>query len=566
MKALPVQTRRTTYVFVALVGVSLAITALQFIFRRFDDNNLMSWNLVFMAAEPIRFFLVLATGLSIAAIVVRFYSPHSSRSLLLFSGCFVTALCFWGTPEVQVDASRYFTQAKYIELFGIQYFWSEWGRSISAWTDLPAIPFTYGMIFRIFGEHRIFIQMLNAVCFASTAVVTSLIGKELFDEETGGVAGALLLGIPYLLIMTPLMLVDVATMFFLSLTVYLYIRGVTTGGGWRIVGAGAAGCITALCKYSAWPMLSILVVITVVYYFRSASGLRRRILERSFGMLMIIALLSGIFIVFNYDVVAGQIDLLLSFQRPSLGRQAESLLSIFLYQIHPIITIAALVSLFVALYKRDLNYVIVAWLWCLMFLFHLRRVRYALPAFPLLALMAAYGLQAVKDQAIKNMIVAGTLIMSLATGVFAYLPYTKQFSAMNIQQAGGFLSSLDVDTIEVVVQPEKEYSINPAVFVPLLDLYADKKIVYNYEAGASTPDEDYRQSALRFSWEYKNPVFYSQEGTHALGRKAVVLISSSTDPALPGSLQDKISEYHQTKTFATAFPFFSYQSIVRVVW
>jgi hypothetical protein len=91
-----------------------------------------------------------------------------------------------------VDASRYFTQAKHLELYGVKYFVSEWGKDINAWTDMPLVPFLYGVVFSIFGETRIYIQILNTTFFSLTAVLTFELGKILWDEETGFFAGVLL--------------------------------------------------------------------------------------------------------------------------------------------------------------------------------------------------------------------------------------------------------------------------------------------------------------------------------------------------------------------------------------
>ena len=63
----------------------------------------------------------------------------------LFIVSFAVSAMFWQEPEMIVDASRYFTQAKHLELYGFGYFFREWGNGINAWTDLPAIPFLYGV-------------------------------------------------------------------------------------------------------------------------------------------------------------------------------------------------------------------------------------------------------------------------------------------------------------------------------------------------------------------------------------------------------------------------------------
>jgi 4-amino-4-deoxy-L-arabinose transferase-like glycosyltransferase len=137
-------------------------------------------------------------------------------SFLLFGSSFAVSACFWSEPEVIVDASRYFAEAKYLELYGVGFFLREWGRAIAVWTDLPVVPFFYGLVFKVFGESRLYIQIFTSLLFSLSAVLTSQVGKKLWDEDTGFYAGLLLLGIPYLY-SVPLMLVDVPSMFFFCL-------------------------------------------------------------------------------------------------------------------------------------------------------------------------------------------------------------------------------------------------------------------------------------------------------------------------------------------------------------
>ena len=71
----------------------------------------------------------------------------------------------------------------------------------------------------------------------------------------------MLLGIPYLLTQVPLTLVDVPTMFFLMLAVYTFLLAVRSGGAARMACSAAAIVLTVLAKYSAWFMLTVLIVV-----------------------------------------------------------------------------------------------------------------------------------------------------------------------------------------------------------------------------------------------------------------------------------------------------------------
>jgi len=496
----------------SIIGTAVVIGSLiplaQYSFRKFDDNNYASWDWIFRIVNPGNYALALISGILLVAIAFsafRFTLPSRLRNTALFSACFIAAAVLWMTPEANIDTSRYFMQAKHLELYGINYFLSEWGKGIPAWTDLPAVPFFHGLLFTVFGESRLPVQIFTTLLFAMTAVLTSRIGKTLWDEDTGFYAGALLLGMPYLLSQTPLMLVDVPTMFFLMLSIHLFMRVVEAGGLWRVAAAACSVFLTACCKYSTWPMLSVLPLIAIVFWVKSDGQFRLQIMRRSISTFLASFLLVGVAGVLKYDVVSSQLNLLMNFQRAGLERWGESFASTFLFQIHPFVTLAAIASFVVAVKKRDLKYSIAAWLPFLIIIFQIKRIRYTLPVFPLVSLMAAYGLTVFRDHEFRKLVVVCIVTTSLTVSFFAYMPYFNHWSAVNLEQAGSFLNTLDIDAVEVFTAPQREYPVNPAVAVPILDLFTRKTIVYRYRPGASSPDEDARLSRFRFSWEYQNP-------------------------------------------------------------
>jgi len=123
--------------------LSLAAFLTLFVLRAQDDNRLTSWQWVFSDADVFRITPILAVGLLLAYALARVPFPRRPAGVLFVLSFAVGALS-WAEPEVIVDAARYFTQAKHVELYGVGYFLTEWGGQISAWTDLPLIPLLYG--------------------------------------------------------------------------------------------------------------------------------------------------------------------------------------------------------------------------------------------------------------------------------------------------------------------------------------------------------------------------------------------------------------------------------------
>lgn len=258
--------------------LTLLTYSILFVFRSLDDNTLTSWDWVFNNVDAVKIYVILILGIIIAYVFSKvsfengqlksplprvgealasqflsFIERNPAMALFLFS--FLIVVPFWKEPEVIVDASRYFTQAKHLKVYGIGYFLKEWGTSLPAWTDLPLIPFLYGLIFKFLGESRIYIQIFTTFLFSMTIVLTFLIGKTLWDEDVGFLGGILLLGIPYLFVQVPLMLVDIPTMFFLTLSIFTTIKALNEGSIKSIVLSSFSISLTFFSKYSTWLML-----------------------------------------------------------------------------------------------------------------------------------------------------------------------------------------------------------------------------------------------------------------------------------------------------------------------
>ncbi|OGW26168.1 MAG: hypothetical protein A2X59_05130 [Nitrospirae bacterium GWC2_42_7] len=535
-----------------------------FFFRHFDDNRLTSWEWVFQGGDAAYLFLILVAGVILAFGLSRISVFPRIRVLFLFCLSFAFAGLMWGEPEVIVDTSRYFTAAKHLELYGIGYFIREWGRNISAWTDMPLIPFLYGLIFKFIGESRIYIQIFNTLLFSLSTLITYLIGKELWDEDTGFFGGMLLLGMPYLLTQVPLMLVDVPVMFFFLLSVFAFLRALKQGGWWIPLSAMAV-FLSFYSKYSAWLMLSIMIVIFMIYLKNEQQeyGTRRLLYRAGAYFFLATILISAVFL-YKSDIFIAQMKLLIEYQKPGLNRWGESFTSTFLFQVSPFISLAALYSVYAAARKKDWKYLIVLWLVLLVIVMQVKRIRYIIMIFPMLGLMASYGISRIKDKEIRKFIVSCILIFSFTIAFFGYLPFIEKMSAVNLKEAGSFIDAIPEQNIEIFTLLTKDAAANPAIAVPILDLFTNKKIIYNYNADISAVlEKKISKSSLRFTWEYKNPdyykyVEYSKENT------AVAVISSEPGDALLSDIQDRISGCRLSKIYDEYEDIFRFRTSVRV--
>ena len=545
---------------VLVVLLTLATFLALFVFRSLDDNRLTSWQWVFDDTAVLNTFLILVIGIAIAYVLSSVVLPARRPESWLFISSFFVSAIFWREPEVIVDASRYFVQAKHLEIFGIGYFLREWGEGIMAWTDLPLIPFLYGLIFRVFGEARENIQLFSSLLFSGTVVLTYLIGKTLWDETVGVFGGLLLLGMPYLLTQVPLMLVDVPAMFFFALAMFVTIKAVRNGGVTLLILAAVTITLAMLSKYSVWLMLSVIPVIFLAHFEVG----KKVILGRAVVVAMGTVLLIGSIILWKYEVIAEQLGLLQSYQLPGLRRWGESFTSTFFFQIHPYVTVAALISVWVAVKKRDFKYPIIAWLLFLVVLLGIKRSRYLIVVLPMLALMASYGLREIRNLRVGKFVVSSAVVSGLAIAIFGFLPFLRGTSAVNLMQAGSYLDTLDGEVIEVVTLPQPRTMVNPAVAVPILDLYTRKTLVYRYDEGLIPRPKDYAKSSLRFTWELENPGFLVGKSANSMGGNPVAIIGSDRDQSIPAGIARKMSGYRLVKELATMDNVFRYKTTVRV--
>ncbi|MAF47681.1 MAG: hypothetical protein CMM10_05425 [Rhodospirillaceae bacterium] len=535
-----------------------------FVFRSLDDNRLTSWQWAFAGTDIVPMFAIVAIGVALAYLISAVSPPASGRVAGLFVSSFAAAALFWGAPEVIVDAARYFLQAKHLELHGVGSFLGQWGESIAAWTDLPLIPFLHGLAFTLFGETRLALQAITTLLFAATAVVTYLTGRTLWDETVGGVAGVLLLGMPFLLTQPALMLVDVPTMFFLTLAVFTTIKAVRDGGAGFLAAAPAAIVLAMLSKYSTWVMLSVLPVIVVVHLGHD----QRAVIRRAALVALATLLLAGTAILLKFEVVAAQIELLWVYQMPGLSRWGESHVSTFLFQTHPFVSVAALASVFIAIARRDARYAIICWMLLLVMVLGVKRSRYILVTLPMLALMAGYALREISNGRVRRFIVISAVASALATAAFGYLPLLKRTSAVNLMLAGAHLDSMDVERVEVHVLPQTRSIINPAVSVPILDLFTQKRILYRAGAVSPPPAALIATSPLRFTWEMEAPPYLLSDSGKPQAKDtadaALVVIASREDQPLPEAIAARISGRRLSGEFAVSDRIFRYKTIVRI--
>jgi len=373
------------------------------------------------------------------------------------------------------------------------------------------------------------------------------------------------------------MLVDVPTMFFLTLSIFTFLKALQNGGVWIPVSAIAVFS-AVFSKYSVWIMLSVLGAVFLVYAWKGRERRRegadnggrnpelgtRKYMYRAAWVALLGGVLIGTVLLLKYDVISEQINFLREYQAPGLRRWGESFISTFFYQTHPFITVAAVSSIYVAFKKRDVKFIIIVWLILIVVILQIRRSRYVMIVFPMFTLMASYGLQQIRSMELKRYIVSCIMASSIIVAVFSYLPFLQTMSTVNLKNAGTFLNSIEAKKIEVFTIPSTKSAVNFAVAVPLLDLFTDKDILYSHDTKYSLPFEKIEKSPLRFTWEYKNPKYYMDDQKGLLKYPAIVVISNRGEKILPERIKDNLRGYERIKTFETTTDLFRYSPVVTI--
>lgn len=503
--------------------------------RHLDDNSLTSWAWVLEGRNLAVLWVLHLAVVCAAAVLSRQALPDRWRLTAAVLGAFTAGIALAGEPEVVIDASRYFVQAKHLELFGPAAFFRDWGGALPAWTDLPLPAFLYGMIFRLCGEHRLPQQIFTAGLFALTAFATARIGGLLWCARTGARGALLLLAVPFLLVQVPLLMVDVPAMAAVTVALWALVETLERGGARRVALAALAVAATLLAKYSTWVLLGAafgMILLLEALRGRRASFVRGTVAGLS-G-----ALAPALFALAKPELVKRQLELLAGFQWEGLRRWIESYPSTFLFQTHPLLAVAALAALWQGWRARDRNVLVAAALPLVLVALGARRSRYLLPAFPMIALLAARGMDSLPGR-VRRFAVLAAVGFSLVTVLAVYLPFLKWVNTANVQAAGRFLDERGVRTAEVTVLPSPGVAINPEVAVPLLDYHTAARISVPGPASLRPSAEERRTSSFRFSWEQPLPSWYRGAAPSPSG-VAQVLITGDPDAAPPAELARQV--------------------------
>jgi len=99
--------------------------------------------------------------------------------------------------------------------------------------------------------------------------------------------------------------------------------------------------------------------------------------------------------------------------------------------------------------------------------------------------------------------------------------------------------------------------------VPVLDLFTDKAVHYEYDKGLLPSFESIKESSVRFTWEFTNPDYYASV-SNAVRDEAVAIILNGPDDKIPVNIEKEIEGYKLAGKFMSSAGMFLYNPMVMV--
>jgi 4-amino-4-deoxy-L-arabinose transferase-like glycosyltransferase len=112
----------------------------------------------------------------------------------------------------------------------------------------PLYPLMIGAIYKIFGEHPLLVELVQALAFAATCVIVYDVGRRIFNTRSGVIAGILCIVHPALLRYVADFHLETLFTFLLTSSVWLGVRFYERPGVGRAAAFGFLCALTALTK------------------------------------------------------------------------------------------------------------------------------------------------------------------------------------------------------------------------------------------------------------------------------------------------------------------------------
>jgi 4-amino-4-deoxy-L-arabinose transferase-like glycosyltransferase len=200
------------------------------------------------------------------------------------------------------DEGRSFRVAQTLAAEGLEasYLDSGWLRN----RHPPLMPLVYGLTVNLVGANLFSMRLVSVVFMAATLVVTYLIGRKLYDRDTGFLAPLFLLSFPLVIRLGASAMMDMQVAFFFSLALLLVLYLPKKPSFWLSALIGLVIGLGLLTKY----MMFLIFVVLLTYVIFNA---HYRKLKRYFAFATLISIslfVVWIFYAYQIGILSGQIQ------------------------------------------------------------------------------------------------------------------------------------------------------------------------------------------------------------------------------------------------------------------
>ena len=144
---------------------------------------------------------------------------------IIFALCLIALIvgAFYATQHRPwSDEGRSFITAKTLATVGLEASYLEHG-----WLRTkhpPFVPLTYGLTLNLLGENLLYLRFISVLFLVATLPAVYLLGRELYDRETGYLASFLFLSFPLVIRLGSSAMMDMQLAFFFTLSLLLGLR------------------------------------------------------------------------------------------------------------------------------------------------------------------------------------------------------------------------------------------------------------------------------------------------------------------------------------------------------
>ncbi len=312
------------------------------------------------------------------------------------------------------DEENSFKAATILATEGVRPFFDQYAKIdwLGRWHP-PLTPVLYGFALRLFGVNLFVMRLVTLVLATTTVIITYLIGRQLYDRETGLVGTFLLLSFPLYLRQGTVAMTDLPVTFFFALTMLLVFYLVQKPTYWLAVVTGlilGAGFLTKYTMVFIGPVL--------LSYFVVNTQFRRRILYLMVTGLVASIVMAGWFgYAYQIGVLTHQETNIITEFEPAyflttsdgIKWLLDSILTKFTSALGVYnLPLIALGLWYLARRRRQADLLILLWfaIVSLILLFTMPDHRYFMPTFPAIALLMAQGLKKIPSVAETTVVLA----------------------------------------------------------------------------------------------------------------------------------------------------------------